>query len=44
LQLHAAPGRAIGLGKHQRQIETRLMQSSESDGSKFRRAGENNFH
>ena len=44
LQLHAAPGRAIGLGQHQRHFMPRIDQGLQRHPRELRRARENDAH
>ena len=44
VQLHAASGRAVGLGQHQRNVEARFVQVFQGRGGEFRRACEDHFH
>jgi hypothetical protein len=44
LQLHAAPGRTVRLGQHQRNFKTCSQQTLQGHARKFGRAGKNDFH
>jgi hypothetical protein len=44
LQLHATPGRSVGLRQHQRHVDARIQQRLQRHRSKFRRTGKNSFH
>ena len=43
-RLEPAPGRAVGLGEHQRHLETGGQQTGQRHTGEFRRAGKNEFH
>jgi hypothetical protein len=43
LQLHAAPGRTVRLGQHQRHREAGFEQRTQGDRGEFRRAGKDDF-
>ena len=44
VHLHAASGRAVGLGQHQRNVEACFVQVFQGRGGEFRRACEDHFH
>jgi hypothetical protein len=44
MQLHAAPGRAVGLGQYQHDLMAGGMQLRQRNAGKFRRARKNQSH
>ena len=44
LQLHTTSGRAVGLGQHQGNVESRIMQRFQCNRGEFGRAGKDDVH